>query len=200
MDEIEAVLEFWFGPARPAGTPVSDEFRSRWWHKDPAFDTAVRERFGALYDAIARGEREAWLASARGRLAYLVVLDQFSRNMFRGSRRAFAEDPRAQHAALGGIAAGMDRELADDERAFFYLPLMHAEDRALQDRCVAAFERLRDECRGDARAQVEQFLKFAEAHRTIVQRFGRFPHRNEAVGRTTTHEELAFLRQQGSGF
>jgi uncharacterized protein (DUF924 family) len=171
------VIAFWF--ADPA----------RWWRKDAAFDAEVRDRFLALHEAIDRGEREDWLDTARGALAYVVVLDQLSRNMFRGTARMFASDSRARAGARRALDRGDDRALSPDERDFLYMPFMHSEDLADQDRSVALF----------ASAGPEQ-RRFAEAHRDIVRRFGRFPHRNVLLARSSTPEELEFLNQPGSSF
>lgn len=175
---IDEVLAFWF--ADP----------TRWWKKDPAFDAEVQGRFLALHDAIMRGEREDWLATPRGALAYVVVLDQFSRNMFRGTGRMFASDARALAAARRALARGDDRALAADERIFLYMPFMHSEDIADQDRCVALF----------TASPSEEQLRYAEMHRDIIRRFGRFPHRNALLGRASTPEEEEFLKQPGSSF
>jgi uncharacterized protein (DUF924 family) len=189
VNDCEEVLEFWFGPLDEQGH-VDAAHVSRWWKKDPAFDAEVRSRFGALHEAVLRGERDRWLTTPRGRLAFIVVLDQFSRNMFRDSARAFAGDARAVEIALDGITAGVDGQLAAHERGFMYMPLMHSESLAVQDRCIALFEAANDA--GSA--------KFAERHRDIIRRFGRFPHRNAVLGRQSTNDELAFLAQPGSSF
>jgi uncharacterized protein (DUF924 family) len=180
----------------PATTPSSDEVLAfwfsdpaRWWKKDPAFDAEIRSRFLALHEAIDRGERETWLDTARGTLAYVVVLDQFSRNVFRGTARMFASDARARTAARGALGRGDDAALSPEQRTFLFMPLMHSEDVADQDRSVALF----------AQAMPEQ-LRFAEQHRDIVRRFGRFPHRNALLGRPSTPEEIEFLKEQGSSF
>jgi uncharacterized protein (DUF924 family) len=174
---IDDVLSFWF--ADPA----------RWWKKDPAFDADVRDRFLALHEAIERGEHEDWLETPSGCLAYVVVLDQLSRNMFRGTARMFQSDARARAAARRAIERGDDRSLSPDERSFLYMPFMHSEALADQDLSVALF----------TPAGAEQ-RRFAEAHRDIVRRFGRFPHRNALLGRASTPEELEFLKQPGSSF
>ena len=179
MADHEAVLGFWFG-LDP----------QRWWTKDAAFDRDVRERFAGEHAAVLRGERDGWLATPRGRLAYVIVLDQLSRNMFRDTPRAFAADDRALDAAAGGIARGHDRDLPPGERGFLYMPYMHSELLPVQERCCELFASL-----GDA----EQ-LDYARRHRDIVARFGRFPHRNAILGRPSTPEELAFLTQPGSSF
>jgi uncharacterized protein (DUF924 family) len=174
---MDDVLAFWFtDPARA-------------WRKDPGFDDEVRRRFGALHDEIMRGEHTDWLTTPRGALAYVIVLDQFSRNIYRDDPRAFAGDRRALEAAGAAIAAGHDRALSADERGFLYMPYMHSENLADQDRCVELFR------------DVSPYqLEFAEQHRDIIARFGRFPHRNAIVGRDTTREEHEFLKQPGSSF
>lgn len=174
---MEDVLTFWF--ADP----------DRAWRKDPAFDEEIRRRFGDLHAAVVRGEHEAWRTTPRGALAYVIVLDQFSRNLYRGDPRAFAADAQARAAAAEAVAAGHDQALTTAERGFLYMPFMHSEALADQDRAVALFRPL-----GGAS------LEFAERHRDIVARFGRFPHRNAVLGRASTPEEAAFLTQPGSSF
>ena len=174
---IDDVLTFWF--ADPG----------RWWKKDPAFDDEIRDRFLELHEAVRRGEREDWRATPHGALAYVIVLDQFSRNLFRGSARSFEGDPQALAAARDALDRGFDRGLSTDERMFVCMPFMHSEDIADQDRCVALF----------ASGPLES-LSYAEKHRDIVRRFGRFPHRNAALGRPSTAEEAEFLKEPGSSF
>ena len=170
------VLAFW----RAAGP-------DKWFTKDAAFDDAIRARFLATYEAAA-ARTLAWDDTAEGALALLIVLDQFPRNMFRGSARAFAADPLAREVATRAIARGFDQLILVAERSFFYLPFEHSEALADQDRCVVL-----NRASGDADA-----LKWAELHADIIRRFGRFPHRNAVLGRATTPEEQAFL--DGGGF
>jgi uncharacterized protein (DUF924 family) len=177
LPAIADVLTFWF--ADP----------DRWWKKDPAFDAEIRDRFLPLHDGIERDERDDWLETPRGALAYVIVLDQFSRNMFRGSARMFESDARALAAARAALDRGMDGSLSRDERMFLCMPFMHSEDIVDQDRSVALFASMPQ---GQSR--------FAEMHRDIVRRFGRFPHRNALLGRPSTAEELEFLKQPGSSF
>ena len=193
------VLSFWFGELDADGL-ASEETVKRWWTKDPDVDAHIRDRFQDLHREIRAGRRAAWIDDARGRLATIIVLDQLSRNMFRDSADMFAADDDALAMALAGIEAGMDRALPVAQRAFFYLPLMHSEQLAAQDRCVELFEILRDELEGRAREQIAGNLKFAVMHRDIVAKFGRFPHRNAILGRQSTPEELEFLKQPGSSF
>jgi uncharacterized protein (DUF924 family) len=199
MIDPQEVLGFWFGDLDALGR-ASGERTARWWKKDPAFDALIRERFGALHGALMRGEHDDWLATPRGALAYLIVLDQFSRNMFRDTARAFEGDELALEAALAGIERGQDRSLAFGERAFFYMPLMHSEELAHQERCVELFTAFEREVAPELQGNVHYNVTFAERHRDIVQRFGRFPHRNSALGRTSTAEEIEFLREPGSSF
>lgn len=195
----EVILRFWFGELDELGR-ASEATQTRWWSKDPTFDAEIRERFGATHAAVARGELDSWLAAPRSRLAYIIVLDQFSRNMFRDSAGMFATDDKALRAALTGITLGMDKQLRLDERGMFYMPLMHSEDLAIQERCIALFQALASEVTGSARASMLSRVGFAERHRDIVKKFGRFPHRNAALARASTPDELDFLNGPGSSF
>jgi len=159
-----------------------------WFEQDDAFDAEIRAGFATVYEDAAAGRLGGWEQSANGALALVIVLDQFSRNMFRDSARAFAADPLARAVAGRAIARGFDRQAAMPERMFFYLPFEHSEDLADQEHCVALMRST-----GDA-----DLVKWAELHADIVRRFGRFPHRNAALGRMTTAEEQAFL--DGGGF
>ncbi|HMA57852.1 MAG TPA: DUF924 family protein [Pseudolabrys sp.] len=159
----------------------------RWFKKDPAFDDEIRERFLATHEAAAAGQLSDWEQSAQGALALLILLDQFPRNIFRGDARAFATDPLARAIAAGAIIRGFDSQVPKEMRGFFYLPFEHSENLADQERCIA-FHKAIDDTEG---------LKWAEIHADIIRRFGRFPHRNTALGRTTTAEEQAFLDSGG---
>lgn len=181
------LLQFWFGEPRGAR-------RKRWFEKDPALDAEIRARYLALYEALARGEHAEWLEDAERCLARIVVLDQFPRNMFRGTPRAFATDPLALQAARHAVSQGYDHGLLPVERQFIYLPFEHSE--ALEDQ-----ERACELCQPLAAfAETDDAYRYALAHRDIVARFGRFPHRNAILGRAGTPEELEFLEQPGSGF
>ena len=172
----EAVLAFWRG----AGS-------DKWFKKDSAFDEEIRTRFLKTYEAAVRGELAAWETAREGALALVIVLDQFPRNMFRGSARAFEADPLALAVARRAIERGFDLQLPVQERSFFYLPFEHSEAMADQERCCELFRST-----GDA-----ELLKWAELHTDIIRRFGRFPHRNVVLGRVTTPEEQAFLDSGG---
>jgi uncharacterized protein (DUF924 family) len=191
-DEAQAVLDFWFG------APTSAEFgtvRKAWFAKVDAFDQAIRERFGALIEQTLRGEHDDWAGDPHSALAQIVVLDQFTRNAFRATARAFAGDARALAAASRMVGARQDEALPAFMRTFVYMPFEHAEGLAMQDESVRLFKRL---VAGGADPQ--KLVDFALRHHAIIERFGRFPHRNEILGRQSTAEEIAFLKQPGSGF
>jgi uncharacterized protein (DUF924 family) len=158
-----------------------------WYKKDDGFDAAIRDKFLSTYEAAAQGGLSAWQESPKSALALVILLDQFPRNMFRDSARAFAADPLARDVADKAIASGFDKAVARELRAFFYLPFMHSEDLADQEYCVALCRALGD----------EDNIKYAEIHADIIRRFGRFPHRNPVLGRDTTPEEQAFLESGG---
>ena len=198
-DPAERVLEFWFGRLDANGWAPRAHTQA-WWTVDAKFDQTIRETFEDDWRAVSDGHCESWLASPRGRLAYTIVLDQFSRNMFRDTPGMYTHDLRAQSVVLDGLGAGMDRDLPGHPRVFFYMPLMHAEDLALQDRCVELFTQFAAELPPDRRKEAEHHLGYAEHHRDIVRRFGRFPHRNAILNRPSTDLEKAFLQQPGSSF
>ena len=199
-DGADEVLAFWFGELSEDGT-ARGEVAARWWKKDDAFDDEIRARFGDTLARAERGELDAWAGSPRGRVALVIVLDQFSRNLHRGSPRAFANDARALALAREGVARAEHEALAPLHAYFLIMPFMHAEDREAQARCVALFRALADAAPNEAlRATFANGADFAERHRVIVDRFGRFPHRNEVLGRASTPEELAFLKEPGSSF
>ena len=170
------VVAFW----REAGP-------DRWFEKDAAFDAEIRRRFLALHEQAAAGKLSAWEQNAEGALALLILLDQFPRNMFRGDKRTFATDPLARAVTAGALVRGFDSQVPAGLRGFFYLPFEHSEEMADQERGIALYK-----AAGDADG-----LKWAEVHADIIRRFGRFPHRNAVLGRTTTPEEQAFLDSGG---
>ncbi len=193
------ILYFWFGDLDADG--MADEAHSsQWWQKSEAFDTLIRERFARLHDRAVLGHLDHWTHTPDGRLAFVILLDQFSRNMFRDTPQMYAADPLALTVAKEGIEQRVDIQLPFHHRVFLYMPLMHAENLETQNRCVELFERLAEQSRGRAAEAARGNLDFAIAHRDIVARFGRFPHRNEILGRESTPEEKAFLEQPGSSF
>jgi uncharacterized protein (DUF924 family) len=198
-DILSSVLSFWFGELDSEGR-ASQETTARWWKKDETFDQEIRERFGTLHSELVRAVYGDWLATPRGRLAAVIVLDQFSRNLFRGSARSFAGDAQALEIATQGIVQGSDRALAFDERACFYMPFVHSEKLDDQERGIELFTAFRNELEGAKRERIDDYIQSAERHRDIVKRFGRFPHRNGLLGRASTPEETEFLKQPGSSF
>lgn len=174
------VLDFWFVETDPES----------WWEVDPAFDAMIRQRFGALHERASSGELHGWRTSAPGRLAEIIVLDQFSRNLFRGTARAFAQDLAALVLAQEAVAAGAHLELEPARRAFLLLPYMHSESRAIHVVAERLYREFAPPLNHD----------FELRHKAIIDRFGRYPHRNAELGRASTPEEIEFLRQPGSSF
>ena len=185
----QEVLAFWFGDGRERG-----QSRTQWFRKDAVFDEEIRVRFLATYERAVAGELESWKQQATGCLALIVVLDQFPRNLFRGTRRAFEADALARKAARFALAKEYDRTLRPVERMFIYLPFEHSEHLPDQDLCL----RLMKELSGFR--ETRELHVWAEKHLVIVRRFGHFPHRNAALGRESSAEETEFLKQPGSGF
>ncbi len=179
-NDIEEVLDFWFGELRP----------EQWFKRDPVVDNAVRRRFKTLHERIARLEGKSWGDTPERSLAAVIVLDQLSRNLFRDDARAFASDHAALALAKAAIERGFDRRLDGQRRVFLYMPFQHSEEPEEQARSVELFSTLDD----------PHSLRFAERHKQIVDRFGRFPHRNRILGRVSSPEELAFLDEPDSSF
>jgi uncharacterized protein (DUF924 family) len=193
--DAQAVLDFWFGPS---DDPGHTQTRPQWFRKDDAFDAAIVQRFGPLIERALIGGIDDWIGlplAPLPALARVIVLDQFTRNSFRGTARAFAGDAMALQTARALVASGGDRQLSGVQRQFCYLPFEHAEDLAHQRTSVQLFEQLgRDE------PALAGLTEWAQRHLDIVARFGRFPHRNAALGRTSTSDEIGFLQQPGSSF
>ena len=187
------VLDFWFLPPGDAGYGKA---RPEWFRKDAAFDALVAERFGpTIAQAVAGGLREWDMQGPEGTLARILVLDQFTRNAFRGKPESFAGDLLALSAARSLVDSGADRLLAPQQRAFAYMPFEHAEDARMQECAVELFGRLAQEHAG-----FTEMLDYAHRHRGVIARFGRFPHRNPILGRASTPDELQYLGQPGAGF
>ena len=187
----DEVLDFWFGSE---GEPGYGGFRDEWFRKDPGFDAEVTGRFADLYEEAAAGDLDGWRDDARSCLALFIVLDQFPRNMFRGDGRTHAADSKALETSKYAVEHALDRELPAFQRMFLYMPFMHSENVEDQRRSVELFGRLADE------PGAPDVTSYAVGHRQIVERFGRFPHRNEILGRQTTPEEAEFLKTEGSSF
>jgi uncharacterized protein (DUF924 family) len=192
VPEPAVILDFWFGPlhdglAEPA-------HRRRWFQGGAELDREITERFAPLIEAAAGGQLDDWLESPRGTLAFVLVCDQFPRHVHRGSASAFATDPLALEVSRGAVDQRRDLALGLDERAFLYLPFEHSESVVDQHAAVGLFARLRDDTPQGQRHLTGAYLQHAHQHRDVVLRFGRFPHRNAALGRDSTSEEAAFLR------
>ena len=187
----ETIIEFWFGAP---GSAERGHSRAMWFKKDAAFDEALRARFGALHAAAVAGKCSAWEGEPASQLALIVVLDQFSRNLYRGTPAAFACDAAALRLAKNLVARAADAALLPVMRSFVYLPYEHSETLADQDESVRLFEFL------EAEPATKGLAEWAHKHRDIVHRFGRFPHRNAILGRASTDAEIAFLQQPGSSF
>lgn len=176
----EDVIRFWF----------DDIENAMWWKKDQEFDRLISKRFGLVHTQASQGELCEWRLSALGALAEVIVLDQFSRNMYRDTPQAFAYDGQALVLAQCAIQSGMDKALSNTQKSFLYMPFMHSESRFIHEQAVQLYTDL----------GVEANLKFELKHKEIIDRFGRYPHRNALLGRPSTEEEEAFLKQPGSSF
>lgn len=180
MNMIEEVLRFWFEQNGP----------EQWWSSDPEFDAAIRSRFGTLHGRVVQGELHGWRDTPEGRLAEIIVLDQFSRNLYRDDPRAFAADGMALALAQEAVRIGADQAVPPVRRQFVYMPYQHSESRRIHRAAVPLFASL----------DVPESLDFERRHKAIIDRFGRYPHRNRVLGRSSTEEEIAFLREPGSSF
>jgi uncharacterized protein (DUF924 family) len=192
-DAAREILDFWFGAP---GTPEHGQTRPEWFRKDAAFDARIAARFAALIEKALAGGLRSWAtAGAPSALARILLLDQFTRNAFRGTARSFAGDALALQAAQAMVAAAADLQLPAVQRWFVYLPFEYAENIAMQDESLRLFGAL---ARADA--SFASVMDYAHRHRDIILRFGRFPHRNDILGRESTAEEIAFLEEPGSSF
>jgi uncharacterized protein (DUF924 family) len=176
----QSVLQFWFNEITPA----------QWWKVNSAFDKLVAERFGDIHAQAVRAELFEWRSTAKGRLAEVIVLDQFSRNIYRGTRRAFEADTLALALAQEAVLSNVDAALSQEERNFLYMPYMHSESKQIHAVAEPLFKE----------KTPESIHNFELRHKAIIDRFGRYPHRNEILGRESTSEELAFLKEPGSSF
>lgn len=180
MTGEQTIIDFWFDEIDPAS----------WWRKDAEFDALIRRRFQSVHSAAVAGELFRWRDSPPGRLAEIIVLDQFSRNLYRDDPRAFASDGMALVLAQEAVSGGFDRQLYPVMRPFVYMPYMHSESLTIHEEAVTLFDQ----------PGMESNLDFEYRHKAIIERFGRYPHRNEILGRLSTDEERAFLQQPGSSF
>lgn len=199
MNDVERILQYWFGTLEDdieiarAQTPL-------WWSKNPATDAYVTSNFETLVLAAEAGGLDDWRASPSGRLALVLLTDQFPRHIYRGTPAAFRFDPLARELCLEGLQTAADQDLTPIRRAFFYMPLEHSEQLAHQQKSVELFERLAREMQETGSDVFTGFVEFARQHKTIIERFGRFPHRNEVLGRSSRQSELDFLSEPNSSF
>jgi uncharacterized protein (DUF924 family) len=200
MDEARLVRDYWFGRGRLSAEALARRMDLWFCAGNAQHDEEIRTRFGGLLERAAAGALAAWADGPRRRLSLIVLLDQFPRHMFRGTARAFDYDAQALPLTLSGMQSGADGALDFAERLFFYMPLEHAESLEAQDESVAAFRRLLAEVPTDLHAIFADTLRFAEEHRSIIERFGRFPHRNALLGRESSREEAEWLRHGGRSF
>jgi uncharacterized protein (DUF924 family) len=192
----DAVLDYWFGPLENGFSDAGH--RRRWFNPAAAVDAEIAERFGGLIDAAASSALDGWLQSPRGIVAFVIVCDQFPRQVHRGTALAYLTDALALEVARRAIESGADQALGFDERAFLYMPFQHAESRLDQHAGVGLFAALRDATPPGQRHLTGSFLRYARRHRDIVLRFGRFPHRNGVLGRASSAEETTFLKTASS--
>ena len=205
MQKTELAREsvaFWFGDLSSEGSSTQTQ---RWFTKDVAFDGEILERFGPVLERAKTGELDSWGSEPRQALALVILVDKLARNAYRGTAEAFAQDPRGLRVCLDGQARGLDRALTFLQRYVFVMPMMHSEDREIQRRGVLAFHALSDEAKAASEPETVQAMlrsahEYAGRHAAIIERFGRFPHRNAILGRASTDEEVAFLAQPGSSF
>jgi len=214
MDEALKVREFWFGKSLTGPLPGQGELASQavalkrrvdlWFDNNPQVmaqqDELIRTQFRDLVERAAHGELDAWADSPRRRLSLIIVLDQFPRQIYRGTAQAFAYDPAALALTLSGMQLAADGALNLVERLFFYMPLQHAESTEVQDESVYAYKRLVTESPAELRSTFEVSLESAEKHRELIRQFGRFPHRNKILGRENTPEEVAYFKKGGETF
>jgi uncharacterized protein (DUF924 family) len=192
---IDAILKFWFRE-EALSAPQIDQRMDVWFGEDPAFDREIEKRFADDIELASAGRLGHWAAEPRGRLALILVLDQFRRNVYRGTAQAFAKDGAALRLCLEGAMGGHDEGLSAIERVFFYMPLQHAESRKIQAKAVDLYGKLADAVSPTYRETFSTIAQFAELHRDIIEQFGRFPHRNRVLGRENTAEEEEFLADE----
>jgi len=191
-NRIEDILQFWFGYFPTPYTPDKTK-KDMWFANGSAYDSDIFIQFGLDYEKAINGELDHWVDSYRGRLALIILLDQFSRHIHRGSAQAFAQDEKAQVLCVEGIGAGDDGKCHAIERSFFYLPLEHAEDLDKQNLCIKAYEQLLNDVPEANQKYFEVTLSFAKSHHFVIEKFGRFPELNEILERDSTAEELVFI-------
>ena len=196
---VDEILQYWYGDFVQEGQAVEERAKF-WFGKSDLVDKEIKDRFSGDVEHVINGENHHWLQQPKGRLACIILLDQFCRQIFRDTSRAFEYDPMALKFCLDGIGMGHDLALTRPLRYFYYLPLEHSENLEHQKQCVAAYQAMADEAPVEFRRIYDDAVGYADKHLVIIERFGRFPHRNRILGRTSTPQELEFLKQPGSSF
>lgn len=197
--ESQQILQFWFGLASDNLTIASQQ-AALWWSKDELVDTHMRDHYADWVRAAAQGELAHWQQEPASYLALILLLDQFPRNIYRSSAASFAHDAQALQLTQQGLANGIDQRLSPIQRVFFYLPLEHAEDQSAQAQAVALLSALEQSVTAPERNLFANYTSFARRHQEVIQRFGRFPHRNVILGRRNTAAEIEYLQEPGAGF
>jgi len=198
---INKILDFWFGEMKNSGAPDKKK-QKMWWQKDKNLDKLIKKKFEILLKRAKSGEFEEWTDNPEGMLAVVILLDQFSRHIYRDTVNAFSQDEMALNIVISAMLKGFDKQLVVVKRTFFYMPLMHSEDIDIQIKSVECFSELKKEyIKNDETADIVKInKKYAIMHYEIIKRFGRYPHRNKILGRESTAEEIEFLKEQGSSF
>ena len=193
------ILDFWLGESLD-DFQIIEQKSSLWWRKDDELDREIESTFSAALESLIARQLTAWKQDAESLLAMIILADQFSRNIYRNNEKAFAQDDLALALTLEGLESRIDLKLGTVQRIFFYLPLEHSESMAMQDRSVEMFEQLYDSSAENIRQKMKGNLDYAISHREVIEKFGRFPHRNAILGRESSSEEIEYLKQPGSGF
>lgn len=199
VDKQDGILAFWFGPIDHEGH-WSEYYAKRWFTVDPDFDENIRILFEHDIENASLGKYDHWAETAKGRLALILLFDQFPRNIYRGTPRAFSYDREALSLTMEGLHKGQDEELFPIERKFFYMPLMHAEQKEVQEKSLELFRQLMYKAPEEQQAHFERTLRFAKLHYDLVDRFGRFPHRNPILERVCTEDEERYLSESSDRF
>lgn len=197
--DYHLILDFWFGKSE-SDVDILEQQSRLWWGKDASVDKEIETRFVASLEALMAGQLDDWRQLPESYLAMIILADQFSRNIYRESKKAFAQDEFALTLTLEGIEKGIDLQLGLVQRVFFYLPLEHSESLSIQDYSVEMFTQLYEAVAGNIRDKFRNHLDYAIQHRQVIEKFGRYPHRNAVLGRQSTAEEIEYLQQPGSGF
>jgi uncharacterized protein (DUF924 family) len=197
--DFKQVLDFWFGNA-DSDLEILEQKSSLWWKKDADLDAEMAERFSATLDGLVAGELSGWGKKPESLLAMIVLADQFSRNIYRDTEKAFAQDELALALTLQGLETRIDLQLGKIHRIFFYMPLEHSENLSVQDRSIEMYRELYESAPEDLKVTIKGDLDYAILHREVIEKFGRYPHRNVILNRNSTDEEIEYLKQPGSGF